>query len=180
MYLTEARKIADKWIVLLRPWCKQIAVAGSVRRSKHEVKDIEIVAEPIMEPELDLFGVVQQMRVPIMGLLDSYEQDGTITRGKRGEKYQQIGLPEGINLDLFLVTPPAQWGVIFTIRTGPADFSQWLVTQRNKGGCLPSDLRVAHGAVWRGEHIVPMPDEIDFLDLVGVGWINPSQRKGPR
>jgi hypothetical protein len=42
-----------------------------------------------------------------------------------------------IAIDLFIVLPPAQFGAFFAIRTGTAEFSQWLVTPREKGGAIP-------------------------------------------
>jgi DNA polymerase/3'-5' exonuclease PolX len=98
-------------------------------------------------------------------------------RLKGGSKYQQYKLPEGINLDLFLVTPPAQFGVIFTLRTGPAEFSTWCVTRRALGGRLPKFALVNSGAVWVHQKIVEMPEEINFLDFLGIGWIEPEKRE---
>ena len=51
-------------------------------------------------------------------------------------------------VDLFQVIEPAQWGVIFAIRTGPGDFNHLLVTSRYKGGACPTNRRVAGGQVW--------------------------------
>jgi DNA polymerase/3'-5' exonuclease PolX len=88
-----------------------------------------------------------------------------------------LALPEGINLDLFIVTPPAQWGVIFTIRTGPADFSHWLVTQRRKGGCMPSYATQRDGCVYVNGKPLAMAEEMDYLNFLGLGWIEPQDRK---
>lgn len=98
---------------------------------------------------------------------------------KSGPRYKQIALPEGIKLDLFMVLPPAQWGVIFAIRTGPAEFSRWIVTSRPTGA-LPAGYRVKDGGVrrnsWEEGFIISMPEEIDFLDFLGLGWIEPGDR----
>ena len=54
-----------------------------------------------------------------------------------GEKLKRVvfrGAAGELPLDLFAVTPPAQWGVIFTVRTGPGAFSTRLVTARRYGG----------------------------------------------
>jgi len=96
---------------------------------------------------------------------------------KNGPRYKQIALPEGINLDLFLVLPPAQFGVIMAIRTGPAEFSKWLVTARKDGGALPSNCQVRDGAVWRDGASVPMPEETDLFNFLGLAWSEPGQRQ---
>jgi DNA polymerase/3'-5' exonuclease PolX len=163
MILEQAETIATRYVELLRPYCSRIEVAGSVRRKKPEVHDIELVAIPTD-------AVNMQFKL---------EWESGSRRLKGGSKYQQYALPEGINLDLFLVTPPAQFGVIFTLRTGPAEFSTWCVTRRALGGRLPKFAMVNSGAVWVKEQIVPMPEEIDFLSFLGLGLLEPWERKAP-
>ena len=85
-----------------------------------------------------------------------------------------IGL---FQLDLFIVQPPAQWGVQFLIRTGPAMFSKWMVTQRRKGGALPSFAHVRGGAVWNGETLISMPEESDYFEFCELLWITPERRR---
>lgn len=115
--LKEAKHLARRLVSDLWQYCDRIEVAGSIRRGKPEIGDIEIVAIP-KYAETDLFG----------GLTGNHALDtlvwsniGELTKG--GHKYKQIALFEGINLDLFIVTPPAQFGVIYLIRTGPAAYS---------------------------------------------------------
>lgn len=164
--LDEAEKIARKYVDLLAPYCRRIEIAGSIRRRKVEVGDIEIVAEPL--PITDLFGSANGYCDPSLPL----------PAIKNGQRYKQYVLPEGLTLDLFIVLPPAQWGVILALRTGSAEFSRKLVTGKRYGGFLPSDCVVKDGAVRHiktGE-IVPTPEEADFLSLCGLGWIIPEER----
>lgn len=107
-----ARYIAEEIEFSIMPYCKRVVIAGSIRREKPEVGDIEIVCEPVA-PKTNFATLIPKLSVI-----------------KNGEKYTQLLLPEGIKLDLFKVTPPAQWGVILTLRTGPAEFSRKIVTQR--------------------------------------------------
>jgi hypothetical protein len=46
-------------------------------------------------------------------------------------------------VDLFQVIGPAQWGVLYAIRTGPGDFNHLLVTNRRFGGACPPGRKVA-------------------------------------
>ena len=46
MKLEKAKAIANEVIERLRPYCSQIMVAGSVRRRKAQVKDIDILLIP--------------------------------------------------------------------------------------------------------------------------------------
>jgi DNA polymerase/3'-5' exonuclease PolX len=123
----------------------------------------------------DLFGNVGPV-YPIISILRDGEKSGDWRIIKGREKYFQLALAEGINLDLFLVTPPAQWGVDFVLRTGPADFNKWAVTSRRKGGGLPSNAVMHDAGVYVNNKLVPMPEEIDFLNFLGLGWLEPGER----
>ncbi len=46
MRFEKAYSIAERVMKLLKPFCDRIEIAGSLRREKEEVKDIEIVAIP--------------------------------------------------------------------------------------------------------------------------------------
>jgi DNA polymerase/3'-5' exonuclease PolX len=174
----QALKIASDLVELFTPYCERVAIAGSVRRQKPEVKDLEIVAVPHMIPEqIGMFTGLDfpDEPSPLVSALD----DALIGLGrfiKNGQRYKQIVLNDGINLDLFLVLPPAQWGVLYTIRTGPSDFSKWIVTPRKYSGALPSDSSVKDGAVHHNGKIILMPEEIDFLNFLELGWIEPKDR----
>lgn len=176
MKLDEAYELARMWQEDLRPYCERIEIAGSVRRGKAEVKDIELVAAPIVNYNPDLFGNPTAAYNLLDGVIQARARIGNFVLQKNGERYKQLALPEGINIDLFIVMPPAQWGVIYTIRTGPADFSHWVVTPRKHNGALPSDCKVQDGAVWRAGEMVAMAEEGDFLDFLDLGWIKPEER----
>jgi len=171
MNYKDAWHIASNLIFELGNCCTKVAVAGSLRRGKDEVKDIEIVAVPNMSE--DLFG----KNIPDNAAIYRKLSGMNVEFEKNGIRYKKMMLPQGISLDLFLVWDPAQWGVIYTIRTGPADFSHWIVTPKAKGGALPTFAKVKDGAVYAGSKLMPMPEEEDFLDFLGLGWIEPSERK---
>jgi DNA polymerase/3'-5' exonuclease PolX len=170
MKYEQAKVIADALIEKLSPYCDRISIAGSVRRRKPEVHDIEIIAIPGIIDESNMFDEIGKRELPS----DLFLSWKVI---KNGSRYKQFTLPEGINLDLFLVLPPAQWGVLFAIRTGPADFSHWIVTPKYNHGALPGDCRVQDGGVYQRGGLISMPEEIDFLNLLGLGWIEPWERK---
>jgi DNA polymerase/3'-5' exonuclease PolX len=175
--------VALSLVAALRPACERIEIAGSLRRQKATVHDVEIVAMPRLGR--DLFGepVLDATELDVI-LARLVRQDVLSCGDKMGSRYKKfwVWAPDQprIKLDLFAVLPPAQWGVILAIRTGPADFSQWIVTPRLAGGALPSHCRVLNGAVREGligeGKIIPMPEENDFLEFLGLGWIEPAKR----
>jgi DNA polymerase/3'-5' exonuclease PolX len=168
--LVEAEGIAQKIVAILSPACERIEIAGSIRRKRPDVGDIEIVAIPKMLPVVDMFGATSGVQ-SALDIFD-YSQLGKVVKG--GSKYKKI--ENGIDLDLFIVTPPAQWGVLFMIRTGSADFSHKMVTIRKYGGYLLSNCKVKDGAVWRNGAIIPMDEEEDYFKLCGIEYVAPRHR----
>jgi len=176
MEYSKVKPIVDKWITDLSPACERIEPAGSYRRGKAEPRDIEIVCKPHTMTEPDLFGQPTEVN-----FLEEFIYKVATSNGatflKNGPKYKQLALAEGIHLDLFIVLPPAEWGVQFMIRTGPSDFSHWMVTPRQKGGGLPSYLRVKEGAIWRYDQKLITPEESDVFKVLGMEYIEPGERR---
>lgn len=181
-----AYRIAEQYCALLEPGCKRIHIAGSVRRKKPEVDDIELVAEPNFAPVFNLFGDQVGERNLLHELLDALQADGQLTLDDQvrrdGLRYKRFahmdhGAMRAISIDLFIVTPPAQWGVIFALRTGPADYSHWLVTQRSKGGAMPAEAYCKDGAIWYDDIPLPMVDEREFFTFLDLEYIEPEKRR---
>src|SRR5688572_29668173 len=103
--------IAEKIIEELRPHCYRCEIAGSVRRRRSEVKDIEIVAIP----KPFEIGLLESGIATVVNRWDK-------VKGTLPCRYTQRRLPEGIALDLFFADK-TNWGLIYAIRTGSADFS---------------------------------------------------------
>lgn len=170
MALDMAEMLAHDLVIKLRDWCVRIETAGSVRRRKSEVGDIEIVCIPKFVN--DMFG-----NPTTTSVLDVMDWSNIGVPEKSGPKYKQIILRSGAALDLFIVTPPAQFGVQFLIRTGPAEYSHRFVTPKHYGGMLPSNLKVKDGAIWKGNQLIETPEEEDVFNLIGAPWIPPMERK---
>lgn len=193
MDINKAFSLAENLLYYFSPVCERILIAGSVRRMKPQVKDIELVAIPdltIAVPKAKLeFG--KPLPINHKTMLDyliyrSIEKE-EIRIEKNGERYKKFTmLHHDISIDFFLVLPPASWGVQFAIRTGPADFSHWMVTRKRNGGALPNGYRVQDGSVWEGEretkslegeNLIGFDSEKDFLDFLGLGWVEPRERE---
>ncbi len=139
MQLLQARRIAVDICYLLQPYCSKINIAGSIRRQKAEVKDIEIVCLPIVTEMTDLFGaVIKTQRSELF--FNECKKLGTSVKGNPGGKYMQISLPSGVNLDLFM-PEAADYFRQYAIRTGSADYSYKVIAAawKRKGWC-GSDL----------------------------------------
>ena len=175
--LTRARNLANALAADLLAGCSRVTIAGSIRRRKPEVGDLELVAIPT--PTADLFGDVtgHPLDNHLEPILQRLVDRGDLVRLKDGPKMKQFTLPaHGCNLDLFL-TSAENFGLILLIRTSSADFSRRFVTQRFKGGLLPDDLRVEHGRLWRGDEALLTPEEADCFRLAGLKYLEPWERE---
>ena len=155
----EAHPIALAVLEQLRPHCVRIEIAGSIRRKKAMVGDIEIVAIP--KPYST--GMFEDGLAAVVNKWEKVK--GEMIYGK--VKYTQRILPEGIKLDLFFAVEE-NWGSIFAIRTGSAEYSKMLAlrwTQRgfNSEGGYPS----------RNGERVEIREEADLFKLVGLPYAEP-------
>lgn len=172
--LADARMIAGQLAANMAVGCDRIEIAGSIRRGKPVVGDIEIVCIP--RPDRDLFGQPTGVN-QLTGILAVMIDQGAMKPGNKcGPKFRNfIVLPSGIGLDLFMVTPET-WGVLYAIRTGPAGYAKALVTERCHGGLLKDGCHVDKGRLYERGTAVATPEERDFLDYCG-GWVAPEERE---
>lgn len=173
MAYEEALRLAEEVVARLADGCMRIEIAGSLCRKKAEIGDIELVAIPKMAPMAGLFEAQAGER----SLLDEViSANYAVIKG--GPKYKQLALGFGLaTCDLFIQPNPATWGTNFMIRTGSADFSKWIVTERQKGGALPGYMTVADARLWCGGEVVATPEEEDFFHAIGIRWIPPEERE---
>ena len=191
------RTIAESLLEAWRPACERIEIAGSIRRGKPDPHDIEIVAIPrreVLVAKRDMFAdseVATSERNLLDELLAGWKAGGRLRdrpdkngRGAWGPRLKRAlyqttisQLNRNVGIDIFSVLPPAQWGVIFAIRTGPADFSKELVTSRLEGGFMPVGMQVKDGQLWRnGDIIVDTPEEDDLFRELALPCWPPADR----
>jgi DNA polymerase/3'-5' exonuclease PolX len=179
--------LARRMVDILASHCHRIEVAGSVRRQKADVGDIEIVLVPRMEErqvagQLGLFDAPRTRQVSLAWeALDQLVADGVLLPAtKCGERYRcHPASCSMLQLDIFAVLPPAQWGPLLAVRTGPAEFGRACMLRLRKRGLRLEDGRVLRGAV-SGSVILDCPEEIDFLTACGLPWVAPKDRsRGP-
>jgi hypothetical protein len=142
MKLDDIQALATSLIFQLRPGCTRIEIAGSVRRSKPDPKDLELVCIPALGEftERDLFGEIT--RTIAVNYLDTaleriyaggaWQLDPVVKRD--GDRYKRlVHVATGTACDLF-ITDARRWGYTLTIRTGPYDFSRELMVLAHKQG----------------------------------------------
>lgn len=169
----EALPVAQALRTALDLVCDRTLIAGSLRRQKTEVGDLELVIQPKLESILDMFGAVVGQQSLLDARLDTL---GITTFTKNGERYKQFTW-EGISVDLFVATPET-WGCVATIRTGSADFTRWLVTKKRQGGACPEMYSFKEGRIWASGKTLDTSEERHVFDLLELDWIEPVARVG--
>lgn len=160
MEYSEAHKIAVEVKSMLAPHCERIEIAGSIRRKKPEVKDIEIVAIP--KPyDTGLF------ENGIATIINGWEK----VKGELPCKYTQRILPSGIKLDIFFATPE-NWGLIYAIRTGSSDYSHKVLAT----GWVKRGYKSEGGMLMSNGRPVIIREEEDLFDIIGVPFVSPEKR----
>lgn len=166
----------------LAPACHSIAVAGSLRRNRPDVGDIEIVAVPRISSEQDgMFATADRNHLAeaVDRLIEERVLASHPTDPKRGERYSKLlHRGSGLQVDLFSATADT-FGLIFLIRTGPASYSQRFVTDLRRRG-----LHVASGQLHRGSlgcgsyacDVLPTPTEEDVFLLADWPFVKPELR----
>lgn len=174
MKLEEAIKIAAHVFAYLAPYCEKIEVAGSIRRKKPNVKDIEIVCVPkevlVMH---DLFNEDVTQRDPrFVCAVNVWPK----VKGEPTGRHTQRIIPyedgkKSIKLDLFMCRPD-NFGVIFAIRTGPADFSQNMIAKR----AYEVYMRIQGGMLIRNGEALNVPDEETLFKYLQLPYMPPEER----
>jgi DNA polymerase/3'-5' exonuclease PolX len=160
MTLQQAQQIAERIKSELAPHCDRIEIAGSIRRKKPEVKDIEIVCIP--KPyETGLFAS------GIAKVVDQWQK----VKGDLPCKYTQRILPDGIKLDMFFAEPE-NWGLIYAIRTGSAEYSHKVLA----AGWVKAGYQSRDGYLWHGRDKYNCREETDLYNRIGLTWIEPEFR----
>jgi len=169
MNLDQAKNLANYAVRRLHPYCERIHIAGSIRREKPEVHDIEIVCLPSRCQ--DLFGDNCDRHPHFQRTAHSL---GIVRTGDpQSGKYIKVQMPEGINLDIFIASP-TNYGWILALRTGPAEYSKSLVVRGKAIG-----YRFENGEIYLGEWAEPVPVmlEEEVFTLLGIPYIHPKERK---
>ena len=157
MELFKALILAEAAIGMLRPFCTRIDLAGGCRRKKAEPHDLEIVCIP--------------NRLEILSFIQAVDSLGEVIKGSATGRYMQVRLPQQVNLDLFIARPE-NYGLIFAIRTGSAEFSHKVLAT----GWVKRGYKSIDGMLTFRGNPVQVREEKDLFKLIGMPWIEPEKR----
>lgn len=148
----------------LRPYCDKIEVAGSIRREKATVGDIEIVCQPSNRHGLDatLAGLIENETI-------RKATYGNSTRW--GERLKCFVLSD-VNVEL-AIGDADNFGYLYWLRTGPGDANTFVMTRMMKE---KSAMRFDKGYGWLVDYVgdnptyrhkLHLPDEETLFEALG-------------
>lgn len=168
--LALAQNFAQHALEHLAPHCDRIEVAGSVRREKALVGDIEIVCIPKRVAVRNLFGdVVGLAPIPeFQAAIDVWHK----VKGSPAGRYTKRLLPNGFPCDVFMCHD-YNWGNTLLIRTGSADWtSKVLIPALAKNMC-----RFEDGLLWVRGETAPALEEVDVFAYARMAPVPPQERE---
>ena len=176
MQLEEARQIANDLIAELAPYCLAIEVAGAIRRQEPEMSAIEIITVPRWEDQptgqKQLDGGDET--VPHHLLFEWLDANYTIIMGGTPQHdWCILQLENGPRVDI-ITAEVSTWGYCFMVRTGPNEFMHSMVKRLRGLGITPLGLGLRDATGGR----IATPSEQSVFDLVGMGYVDPEERKG--
>ena len=176
-----AGPVAKSLVKQLSPYCQGIEVAGSIRRCKAQVGDIELLCIPKVTRSQDMFGRVAASHDALDEALGDMTRDGGLLQ-KRLNKLGRpafgpsnkllVHTPTGIPIDVFSVSEK-NWGMAMVVRTGPKEFNVRMMARFLELGMRGH----AYGGVTdRQGNEVNCPDEATVFSLLGWKYLEPEER----
>lgn len=149
-----ARAIAEGVVRQLGPYCWKVVVAGSIRRQKPQVNDIDLVVIPRDREVLD----------QVLLRMGNFKMSGN--------KIARIEL-DSINLDIYFATSET-FATLLLIRTGSKENNIRLCSvAKRKGWHLSAN---GEGLFDENEQRVAGDSEESIYKMLGLPWQRPEER----
>lgn len=166
--LDQADKLAQRIAEQLLPFCEPglCAVAGSIRRRRPFVNDIDLVVLPKTGQLLALKARCKLATEVI----------------KDGEQNMIVRLKNGVQLDVFIAhgehrdlleTKPTNFGALLLNRTGSTQHNVWLIEHAKSLGLTWNPY---HG-VFDGDRLLAGATEADIFRALRLDFIEPERRE---
>lgn len=152
MELERAQAIAAALVKELEPCCQRMTMAGSIRRERPLVKDIDLVLIPANQGQLAV----------------KFHEMGCRFGGPKHQRLQY----KGANVDIYIATEDT-WPMLLLVRTGSAAFNRDLaIRAKAKSLHFAADGR----GVLKGDQRVAWRSEEEIFGALGLPYIEPSRR----
>jgi len=162
----EIEPLASKIVSTISPFCIRAEVAGSIRRCKSTVNDIDIVVQP--KPQ-SWIQVIKEIRRKFDAITE-----------KQGEKLATLYVPfeskqgQGyVEVDLYRASE-GTWGILLLIRTGSAEHNIYLANLAIRKGY---HLAYSKGLLNERDEVVASKTEEEVFQALGLDYKSPEDRE---
>ena len=163
---SEVEPLAFKIVSTIEQHCIRVEVAGSIRRRKPTVNDIDVVIQPKSNSWLQIIKAIRR-------------EFDAVTE-KQGEKLATLYVPfvskqgQGLlQVDLYRASR-STWGILLLIRTGSAEHNIYLAKLAIRKGYR---LAYSKGLLDKGGEIIASESEQDVFQALGLDYIPPEERE---
>jgi DNA polymerase (family 10) len=164
----ELEPLAEKILRVIEPWCIRVMVAGSFRRGKQIINDLDIVVQP--QPSIGCWpAILRSIRDEFDGITE-----------KQGDKLATLYLPfeskQGkghVQVD-FYRADPTTWGILLLVRTGSKEHNVKLCNLAMAKGLR---LQYSVGLTDGSGRVVAGRTEEEVFSALGLPFIEPKDRE---
>jgi DNA polymerase (family 10) len=169
----QAMAAAQALIALIERACERVEIAGSIRRQRPFVHDIDLVVIPKYETiETDLLGGTEQV-----SQLDQLLQDQDAVANHGGDKIK-TGVIDGIPFDIYIASP-STWATLLLIRTGSKEHNIMLTTRARELGMKLCANGTGLVNRYTGD-IIAWESEGSIFRALGMAYVEPEKREMKR
>jgi DNA polymerase (family 10) len=159
--LKEAEEIAEQIKAAVASHCEKIEVAGSIRRQKPTVHDIDFVA--IAKNDAEWQKITEELKRMKAKLRCS---GNSVTKAV-------VPFEKGFFKVDFYRAQPNTWGIHLLVRTGSAEHNTWLATQAISKGMR---IKYSQGLTKDG-NVIAGETEQSVFEALSLPTPEPSQRE---
>lgn len=170
MTLAFAKSFAAKIVAELAPHCDRIEVAGSIRRGRPNVNDIDIVCIPKGIEGRE--SIIQRCRAKGHLLKSGGQYVELLYMTKEGPAQLDLWFAHAGKSDLFS-REPSNWGMLLLARTGSKEHNIKLAALAKSKGLTFSP----HQGITDGDQIVASLTEESIFARLGLPYIEPEKRE---
>lgn len=174
--------VAAELCAVLKPVCERLIAAGSLRRRKATIGDVELLYIGLEDLQSDPNDMFASLTVNLADqAIATLEKAGVLERRKNVNGSEMYGPKNklmrhrstGIPVDLFTATKENWWNYL-VCRTGPADSNVKICTAAQKIGWKWDPYSAGF---WRGSEIAPMGSEEEVFKFVDLPYLKPEERR---
>jgi len=169
--LHDAQQLALKVMAELLPFCRKIEIAGSVRRERSNVNDLDLVLIP--NPGGDIPKIIARCERTMKMVTGRRSNPNNITFfNKELDVRLDLFFARGEIVDL-LSTTPTNWGAVFLCRTGSMQHNIQLCSH-----AIMKRLKFApYRGVLDGDKVIASATEEEIYGALGLAWRDPRERE---